>query len=74
MISAAVLVLAALWLVRSGFLAYAAALAFALHLAWQVRAIPGAAPMMALRLFRSNRDAGLILGLGLALAGLVKAL
>jgi 4-hydroxybenzoate polyprenyltransferase len=69
-----VLVLTAIWWIKGGFLAYGAALAFALHLAWQVRAIPGAGPQMALRLFRSNWNAGLILGFGLALAGLLNAL
>jgi 4-hydroxybenzoate polyprenyltransferase len=65
-----VLVLTAVWWVKGGVLAYVAVLAFALHLAWQVRAIPGAGPQLALRLFRSNRNAGLVLGMGLALAGL----
>jgi 4-hydroxybenzoate polyprenyltransferase len=35
--------------------------AFALHLAWQVRAIDIDDPALCLRIFRSNRDAGLIL-------------
>jgi 4-hydroxybenzoate polyprenyltransferase len=65
------LVLTAIWWVKGGPLAYVTVLAFALHLAWQVRAIPVAGPPMALRLFRSNRNAGLILGLGLALTGLI---
>ena len=43
---------------------------YCLHLAWQLRRIDGASPAMALRLFRSNRDAGLILFAGLALDGL----
>jgi 4-hydroxybenzoate polyprenyltransferase len=43
---------------------------YCLHLAWQLRRIDGATPAMALRLFRSNRDAGLILFAGLALDGL----
>jgi 4-hydroxybenzoate polyprenyltransferase len=42
---------------------------YCLHLAWQLRRIDGASPSMALRLFRSNRDAGLILFAGLALDG-----
>jgi 4-hydroxybenzoate polyprenyltransferase len=43
--------------------------AYSLHLAWQVSRIDGASPATALRLFRSNRDAGLILFAGLALNG-----
>jgi 4-hydroxybenzoate polyprenyltransferase len=35
--------------------------AFAAHLAWQVRTIDIADPVLCLRLFKSNRDAGLIL-------------
>jgi len=42
---------------------------YCLHLAWQLRRIDGATPATALRLFRSNRDAGLILFAGLALDG-----
>ncbi|HVT56035.1 MAG TPA: 4-hydroxybenzoate octaprenyltransferase [Xanthobacteraceae bacterium] len=36
-------------------------IAFALHLAWQVRSIDIDDPALCLRIFRSNRDAGLIL-------------
>lgn len=46
----------------AGFLGLAG---FAGHLAWQTRGIDPAAPERALRLFRSNRDAGLILLAGL---------
>lgn len=52
-------------------LAQAGVLAFAAHLAWQVHRIDAADPQGALALFRSNRDAGLILFAGLALAALV---
>lgn len=41
---------------------------FALHLGWQVAALAPADPARALRLFRANRDAGLILFAGFALA------
>ncbi len=44
---------------------------FALHLAWQVWRIQLHEPASALRLFRANRDAGLILFAGLALEGVV---
>jgi 4-hydroxybenzoate polyprenyltransferase len=42
---------------------------FAAHLSWQVARVEGASPATALKLFRSNRDAGLILFLGVALEG-----
>jgi 4-hydroxybenzoate polyprenyltransferase len=52
-------------------LAQAGVVCFGLHLAWQVTRIDAASPAGALRLFRSNRDAGLILFAGFALAALV---
>ena len=57
-----------------GAIALAAWVGFCLHLAWQVSRIDGASPSTALRLFRSNRDAGLILFAGLALNGWVSGL
>ena len=45
---------------------------FALHLGWQVWRIDPADPARALALFRSNRDAGLILFAGLLLAALMQ--
>ena len=49
-------------------------LAFAAHLAWQVRALDIDDPALCLKLFRSNRDAGLILFAGLVLdAALIPA-
>ncbi len=52
--------------------AQAGVVGLALHLGIQVRRIDAADPAGALALFRSNRDAGLILGAGLAVAGLVR--
>ena len=55
-----------------GLIAFAGLLAFALHLSWQVRKIDVNDPALCLTLFRSNRDAGLLLFAGLvfdALAG-----
>jgi 4-hydroxybenzoate polyprenyltransferase len=66
---AAVLVQAALVLARTGIFAEIGWLAFSAHLAWQVRSMDAKTPGTALRLFRSNRDAGLLLFLGLALSG-----
>ncbi len=44
---------------------------FALHLAWQLRALDPRDGAQCLRLFRANRDAGLILAGAWALAGLI---
>ena len=44
---------------------------FAAHLWWQLRSLDTASPAVCLRLFRSNRDAGLIVALFLAVAALV---
>ena len=44
---------------------------FAVHLWWQLGRIDPADPAVCLRLFRSNRDAGLIVALFLAAAGMV---
>jgi 4-hydroxybenzoate polyprenyltransferase len=46
--------------------------AFGLHLGWQLRHLDTTDPASCLRLFRSNRDAGLILALFLAGAALVR--
>lgn len=54
-------------------LAQVSVAAFALHLAWQVWRIDAADPKRALALFRSNRNAGLILFAGLALTALAQA-
>ena len=61
--------LAAIELAGGGLIALAGWLAFSSHLAWQVSSIEGADPATALRLFRSNRDAGFILFAGIALQG-----
>jgi 4-hydroxybenzoate polyprenyltransferase len=58
----------------AGPLAYAGLLAFAAHLTWQVRRIDRSDGAGALRLFRSNRDAGLILFAGLTLDALSRSL
>jgi 4-hydroxybenzoate polyprenyltransferase len=62
---------AAVHLARGGVFAWLGVFGFALHLAWQVRTIvPGDSPR-ALMLFRSNRNAGLILFAGLTLDGVL---
>jgi 4-hydroxybenzoate polyprenyltransferase len=67
--ASAALALAAIELAGGGLIAAAGWLAFSAHLAWQVSGIEGADPATALKLFRSNRDAGFILFAGIALQG-----
>ena len=67
--AAATLALAAILLVGGGSIALMGWLAYAAHLAWQLSRVEGADPATALRLFRSNRDAGLLLFAGIALQG-----
>ena len=67
------LLLGSLWLANAGPAAYSGAAAFAAHLAWQVREIEPRDGARALRLFRSNRDAGLILFAGLSLDAFLRA-
>ncbi len=52
-----------------GVIAWLGWAAYVAHLAWQVARMDAASPETALRLFRSNRDAGLLLFAGLALEG-----
>ncbi|HEX8167886.1 MAG TPA: 4-hydroxybenzoate octaprenyltransferase [Beijerinckiaceae bacterium] len=70
---AVALLAGSLILVQAGPLAWLGAATFAAHLAWQVRAIDPRDGALALRLFRSNRDAGLILFVGLTLDALWRA-
>jgi 4-hydroxybenzoate polyprenyltransferase len=65
----AALALAAIEAAGGGWVALIGWLAYAAHLAWQASQVEGADPPTALRLFRSNRDAGLILFAGIALQG-----
>ena len=65
---------AAIALVGGGWAAYVGLAGFIAHLAWQLAVVRIGDPLLALRLFRANRDAGLILFAGLALDGLLKQL
>ncbi len=65
----ALLAQGALLTVGAGFLAELGWVGFCAHLLWQLAQVEGATPATALKLFRSNRDAGLILFLGIALEG-----
>jgi len=61
-------------LVSAGPIAWLAVAGFAAHLAWQVRTIDPRDEVLALKLFRSNRDAGVILFAGLSLDALLRTL
>jgi len=61
-------------LADAGPIAFAGLGIFALHLAWQVARIDRTDGAGALRLFRSNRDAGLILFAAMTLESLVRSL
>jgi 4-hydroxybenzoate polyprenyltransferase len=67
---AAALTQAALVGAGGGVFAEIGWLAFVAHLGWQVWRIDGASPATALKLFRSNRDAALLLFAGFAAQGL----
>ena len=65
---------AAYQMVDTGALAWLGLLGFGLHLGWQINQIDLKNPKIALKLFRSNRDAGLILALSLSLDPLSRLL
>jgi 4-hydroxybenzoate polyprenyltransferase len=65
----AALALAAIEAAGGGAIALIGWLVYGAHLAWQASRVQGAGPATALTLFRSNRDAGLILFAGIALQG-----
>lgn len=73
-ILAVLFLIPALALVGAGPLGWLGLAGFAAHLAWQVRKIDTGDVQGALRLFRSNRNAGLILFAGLALDALWRAI
>src|SRR5690349_9969894 len=62
---AVVLIGAALWLAVARWPAWIGLAAFAAHLAWQIGRLDTSDPALCLRLFKSNRDAGLLLFAGL---------
>jgi 4-hydroxybenzoate polyprenyltransferase len=67
---AALLALTAGWMGGLGFPFYFIWLFFAAHLAWQAMRVQPGDGMLALHLFRSNRDAGLLLAIALALGAM----
>jgi len=70
---AVVLIGAALVLAGSGFLAWAGLGVFAVHLIWQIRRLDISDTALCLRVFKSNRDAGLLLFAGLLGDALMRA-
>jgi 4-hydroxybenzoate polyprenyltransferase len=70
-VAAALLALLAILAAGGGVVALVGWLAYSAHLAWQISEVRAADAPTALRLFRSNRDAGLLLFAGLGLQGLL---
>jgi 4-hydroxybenzoate polyprenyltransferase len=70
---AVVLIGAALALAEVRWPAWIGLAAFAAHLAWQIRRIEIGDPALCLRLFKSNRDAGLLLFAGLLADAVMRA-
>jgi 4-hydroxybenzoate polyprenyltransferase len=71
--SAVVLIGVALALAGAGFPAWIGLAAFAGHLIWQIRRLQIGDPALCLRVFKSNRDAGLLLFAGLLVDAVMKA-
>jgi 4-hydroxybenzoate polyprenyltransferase len=70
---AVVLIGVALGLAGAGLAAWTGLAAFALHLAWQIRRLEISDPALCLRIFKSNRDAGLLLFAGLLVDAVMRA-
>ncbi len=70
---AVVLIGIALWLGGSGWFAWIGLAAFAAHLVWQVRTIRIDDSALCLRLFKSNRNAGLMLFAGLLVDAVLRS-
>jgi 4-hydroxybenzoate polyprenyltransferase len=70
---AVILIGASMALSGVGIPAWAALAAFAVHLCWQIARLRIDDPALCLRVFKSNRDAGLLLFAGLLVDALMKA-
>ena len=70
---AVVLIGAALWVAGAGVAAWLGLAAFAAHLIWQIRRLQIGDPALCLRIFKSNRDAGLLLFAGLLADAVMRA-
>ena len=67
-----VLIGVALGLAGARWLAWIGLATFAAHLVWQPRSIEISDPALCLRIFKSNRDAGLLLFAGLMLDAVMR--
>ena len=70
---AVILIGVAMSLASASFPAWAGLVAFAAHLGWQITRLRIDDPMLCLRVFKSNRDAGLLLFAGLLVDALMRA-
>jgi 4-hydroxybenzoate polyprenyltransferase len=70
---AVVLICIALISAEAGWPAWAGLAAFAAHLTWQVRRVDIRDPVLCLRVFKSNRDAGLLLFAGLLVDAVLRS-
>lgn len=70
---AAVLIGVAIWLAGAGPPAWLGLIAFAVHLVFQIRRLKIDDPALCLRIFKSNRDAGLLLFAGLLADAVMRA-
>jgi 4-hydroxybenzoate polyprenyltransferase len=70
---AVVLIEVALVLAGAGFAAWLGLAAFAAHLVWQIWRLEISDPALCLRVFKSNRDAGLLLFAGLLVDAVMRA-
>jgi 4-hydroxybenzoate polyprenyltransferase len=70
---AVILIGAALLLAGAGWFAWIGLAAFAAHLVWQIRRLQIGDPVLCLRIFKSNRDAGLLLFVGLLADAVMRA-
>jgi 4-hydroxybenzoate polyprenyltransferase len=70
---AVVLIGVALALAGAGWPAWIGLIAFAAHLVWQIRKLDISDPALCLRVFKSNRDAGLLLLAGLLVDAVLRA-
>ena len=71
--TAVVLIGVAFALAGAGFPAWIGLAAFAAHLIWQIRRLQIGDPALCLRIFKSNRDAGLLLFMGLLADAVIRA-
>src|SRR5689334_3390560 len=70
---AVVLIGVALWLAAARWPAWIGLAAFAAHLAWQIRRLEIGNSPLCLRIFKSNRDAGLLLFAGLLVDAVLRS-